>query len=118
MQGFTDPLNRRCYPWGNEDDELLSWYKQLGKIRASYSVFADGDYQTVYADDGVFVFKRYDSQSQVLVAINLSSEEISLDFEGELTNLLNNEKFNKNILLSKNNFGIFANLSKKVDKER
>lgn len=118
MQGFTDPLNRKCYPWGCEDEELLSWYKQLGNIRASYSVFADGDYKTIYCDKGAFVFKRFDCQSQVLIAVNLSNEEISLDFDGELTNLLNNKKFNKNILLSKNSFGIFANLSKKVDKER
>ena len=110
MQGFTDPLNRKCYPWGKEDNELVAWYKQLGEIRATYSVFVDGDYQTIYSDKGVFVFKRFNAQSQVLIAVNLSSEEISIDFDGELTNLLNNEKFNKNILLSKNSFGIFANL--------
>ena len=110
MQGFTDPLNRKCYPWEKEDIELVSWYKQLGEIRATYSAFVDGDYQTIYCDKGVFVFKRFNAQSQVLIAVNLSSEEISLDFDGELVNLLNNEKFNKNILLSKNSFGIFANL--------
>lgn len=33
LQGFKDPLNRRPYPWGREDAELLAHYRLLGKIR-------------------------------------------------------------------------------------
>ena len=34
LQGFEDPLNRRPYPWGKEDEELLAHYRFLGKLRA------------------------------------------------------------------------------------
>ena len=33
MEGFEDPFNRRTYPWGREDGELLEWYTALGKAR-------------------------------------------------------------------------------------
>ena len=36
MQGFEDPLNRRPYPWGQEDGELLAHYAMLGRLRKEY----------------------------------------------------------------------------------
>ena len=33
MQGFEDPINRRPFTWDNIDDEILSHYKYLGKLR-------------------------------------------------------------------------------------
>lgn len=36
MHGFEDPLNRGTYPWGKENEELLSHYKALGRMRTEY----------------------------------------------------------------------------------
>lgn len=36
LQGFEDPLNRRPYPWGKEDSELLEHYRTLGRLRSEY----------------------------------------------------------------------------------
>ena len=33
MQGFEDPLNRGTYPWGQEDEALLAFFRQVGKLR-------------------------------------------------------------------------------------
>lgn len=33
LQGFDDPINRRPYPWGSEDKEILDHYRKLGRIR-------------------------------------------------------------------------------------
>ena len=33
MEGYKDPFNRRTYPWGYEDQELLEHYKRLGHIQ-------------------------------------------------------------------------------------
>lgn len=33
LQGFDDPINRRPYPWGSEDKEILMHYRKLGRIR-------------------------------------------------------------------------------------
>ena len=33
MEGYADPFNRRTYPWGREDEELLAHYRRLGQLR-------------------------------------------------------------------------------------
>lgn len=35
MEGYKDPFNRGTYPWGSENQELIEWYRTLGKIRKS-----------------------------------------------------------------------------------
>ena len=45
VQGYEDPLNRRTYPWGAEDAELLEWYRALGRVRARAGVLAQGGYR-------------------------------------------------------------------------
>ena len=43
MTGFEDPFNRRPYPWGREDRELLSHHRQLGKLRKEHAALRLGD---------------------------------------------------------------------------
>lgn len=114
MQGFSDPLNRRCYPWGNEDKELLDWFITLGKIRREYSAFKEGEYQRIYAKNGTLIFKRVDKDCEVLVAINLGDKEIDLRYEGVLVNLFDNSKFYNKVTLTKQSFGVFVNIEKSV----
>lgn len=33
LTGGRDPMNRRPYPWGKEDPALLSFYRELGRLR-------------------------------------------------------------------------------------
>ncbi len=58
MEGYRDPFNRLPYPWGKEDIDLLSWYRKIGEIRRSRPEFKEGLYQVIYAQNGVFAFKR------------------------------------------------------------
>ena len=90
MQGYIDPLNRRCYDWNNQDKELLEWYKFLGKLRAEYSALKNGEFEEIFANSGVYVFSRKNSESELLVAINCGNESTSLYFDGVLTDLVSN----------------------------
>ena len=93
MQGYIDPLNRLCYPWGKEDKEILEWYKKIALIRNTYSAFNCGRFEEIFKCDGVYVFKRYDDVSEVLIAVNISNETICLEFDGKLTELLSGKEF-------------------------
>ena len=73
MQGYRDPFNRRCYPWGNEETALTGWYSQIGQLRMNNSEFTDGVYKTVHHDNGVFIFSR----NQTVVAVNVSDSEFN-----------------------------------------
>ncbi len=72
MQGFGDPFCRGTYPWGKENPELLSFYKNLGKVRNNTDAFKTGDFVPLYSNDGIFAFLRKNDTSKVLIAINAS----------------------------------------------
>lgn len=60
LEGYRDPFNRACYPWGREDQDLLDWYRQLGKMRGEYrSILARGGYRTLRAEGNLLVLERY-----------------------------------------------------------
>ena len=78
MEGFEDPFNRKCYPWGNTDKDLLKWYKKLGAVRTNErEVFAHGKYTAVDTKHGVMYFKRTLGDQPVYVVVNNSGSDYS-----------------------------------------
>ncbi len=82
VEGARDPFNRKCYPWGRENGELVSWYKDIGRIRKSEPVFKDGYYRVLECKNGVFVFERFKDAQSVVVAVNCSNGKYLLESDG------------------------------------
>ena len=59
LEGGTDPLNRGTYPWGEEDDDILSWYRTLIALRNHYDVLRGGYWKPLYAKGSIYSFARY-----------------------------------------------------------
>lgn len=81
MQGYKDPFNRRCYPWGNEDQELISYVRELGKIRKSIPNLKDGRTYFVLndrhiVDDRIAAFTRQGTEKDYIFFINRSGEDV------------------------------------------
>ena len=55
--GWTDPDNRRTYPWGREDGDLLDHYRMLGTFREKYCEFLTGETHFV-GDDNALILER------------------------------------------------------------
>ncbi len=77
LQGYKDPFNRRCYPWGNEDQELIAFTKELGRIRRAYKVFRNGRLFFLPAPEDVMAFARVQKTAGVAVHVyvNRSAQE-------------------------------------------
>lgn len=58
LLGTTDPDNRRTYPWGHEDQELLQWTKKCTQLRHAHDALQTGRFIPVYAQDTVFAYVR------------------------------------------------------------
>ena len=69
-EGYGDPFNRGCYPWGCENTELVEFYKRLGEIRRNSAVFACGEFIPVSGDAGHIAYIRRQGDEQILVAVN------------------------------------------------
>jgi glycosidase len=81
VYGSSDPDCRRTYPWGHEDQELLSYYKKIIKVRNDHKqLFAHGDVFTLKADGDVYVYGRSNQGEDAIIAMNRgNSKEIVLD---------------------------------------
>lgn len=58
VRGGKDPDNRRTYPWGQEDLDILSWTKALTRLRSEEAVLRTGRLLPLYAKDDVLVYAR------------------------------------------------------------
>ena len=74
LQGWKDPFNRRCYPWGQEDTELIDYTRQLAKIRREHPAFAEGAMEFLVLEDNVVGFARYipENGSSAVILLNRS----------------------------------------------
>ena len=90
LEGARDPFNRKPYPWGRENGELVSWYKTVGSLRKSEPLFKDGYYRVLESDSGYFVYERFNDEKRIVVAVNRSNAERTLDVNG--ASLINGEE--------------------------
>lgn len=73
--GFTDPDNRRTYPWGKEDFELIDFHREMISIHRRNPVLKFGSTKILKAEAEVLAFARFDEKDQMLTVINMSEEE-------------------------------------------
>ncbi len=80
MEGYRDPFNRRPYPWGKEDTQLLAWYQMLGKLRGAHqAALSDGEIDILTAENGVFAYRRGAGDHAVTVIVNRGRDPYWLD---------------------------------------
>ena len=68
--GYSDPYNRKTYPWGMEDTGLLAHYKAIGNMRTNSLVIKKGSFKPIYCGKHTFVFERVYNNERVLVMVN------------------------------------------------
>lgn len=74
--GWTDPDNRRTYPWGHEDFSLIALHRDLIALRRELPVLSGGSVIPLLAEYGRIAYARFDETSRCIVAVNnLGSEE-------------------------------------------
>ena len=74
--GFTDPDNRRTYPWGHEDQELLSFHKEIIKIHKSCEELRTGSIMSLDNDFNYLAYARFNSKMRTIVLINNNDHQI------------------------------------------
>lgn len=68
--GFTDPDNRRTYPWGKEDKELIQFHKDMIHVHKTCKEFLTGSLKHVVSDYNVIGYGRFNKEAQSLVVVN------------------------------------------------
>ena len=80
--GFTDPDNRRTYPWGHEDQDLIRYHKELIRIHKEYKEFKTGSHKFVDKDYNMLAYGRFNEKGgHSLIVINNSDHDIDKVFK-------------------------------------
>lgn len=85
LDGYCDPFNRRCYPWGHEDTDLIAYTKTLAKIRKMSKCFVDGRMKFLKLADDYVIFARYrhNSRNAMAIVVNRSDKPLTIDVSKE-----------------------------------
>lgn len=104
--GWTDPDNRRTYPWGHEDWELIEFHKEMIRIHKRYVCLRNGSYKPLDAAYQLLVYGRFCKENQAVIVINndYSSRrvdipvwEIDMGQEGTVTRVIQTTQMGYNI---------------------
>ena len=72
--GFTDPDNRRSYPWGHEDQELIAFHKEAIRIHKEHPALKTGSLKILGGEENILSYARFKGHDRIIVVINNRSE--------------------------------------------
>ena len=72
--GFTDPDNRRTFPWGNENQRLLNFHKEMIRIHKEQEILRTGSIKMLTWANNVLAYGRFQDDEQIVVILNNSKE--------------------------------------------
>lgn len=75
--GFTDPDNRRTYPWGHENRDLIDLYRDLIWIHRGNEAFRTGSFRFLDSEDQFLCYARFNRQQQFVIVVNNDDTERS-----------------------------------------
>ena len=100
MEGFEDPFNRRCYPWGKEDSDLLEFYRALSRIKHQYPALRAGGIAFQATPSPSVCFVRHLDGQRVSVLVHSGPEPFSAALNGQLLLLHNGRQEGDNLVLN------------------
>lgn len=96
--GWTDPDNRRTYPWGREDQELINLHKELIRIHKDYDALKTGSILFLAGDHDCISYGRFQDNEKIVVAVNRGGQEKTMRIPVWQLGILDNESLVRLIL--------------------
>lgn len=77
--GFTDPDNRRTYPWGKEDFELVEFHCDISWLHYRHSALQSGAVKPLIEEQDLIAYGRFDDEEQIVVVVNTAHSECQVE---------------------------------------
>ena len=75
VQGLGNLENRKTYPWGRSDRELLEYFRYLGEIRNNEEFLKKAGLNIVDLNNDYFMFEREGKDGAALIAVNRTNDD-------------------------------------------
>lgn len=79
--GFTDPDNRRTYPWGHEDQMMIAFHRDMIRIHKEYEFLRNGSLVFLWNDYQGLCFGRFSHDERMIVILNNRGEDRKVEID-------------------------------------
>ena len=104
--GFTDPDNRRTYPWGNENLELLEYHRYMNKWHRIRKELKTGSLIRLISTGGVVCYARVLKDNISVIIINAGEYTAKTDIPLYLTGMRDNAVISRVIYTNKVGYNV------------
>lgn len=77
--GFTDPDNRRTYPWGREDHDLIAFHRDMIRIHKEHDALRRGSLVFFTGQYQLLCYARFTRKEQVVILVNNDENSRNVD---------------------------------------
>ena len=77
LQGVGNILNRKTFPWGNEDTQILQFFQEIGRLYNILPFLKDADGRLISVDENILMFERHSLTlgERAIIVINRTDKE-------------------------------------------
>ena len=104
--GWTDPDNRRSFPWGREDWNILEFHKYVINLHKRHKSLRYGSLIPILGEKDLIAYIRAVKDEQILVVIYTGSEEIEVDIPVWLMGLKNKDSLVRVMLSDETSYNV------------
>lgn len=102
--GFTDPDNRRTYPWGSEDMELINFHKAAIVLHKEHEVLKSGSIKFLVGEKNIIAYGRFDTKEQMLILVNNDVKDRNIEVPAWEIGLPYDSRLKRVMLTTKDGF--------------
>ena len=104
--GWTDPDNRRSFPWGREDWNILEFHKYAINLHKRHKSLRYGSLIPILGEKDLIAYIRAVKDEQILVVIYTGSEEIEVYIPVWLMGLKNKDSLVRVMLTDETSYNV------------
>ena len=83
IEGLGNLANRKTYPWGEEDKDLVEFFTDIGKVRVNNKFLEQADLNVFKINRDYFMFERVSGEDKMLFAVNRTDNDVDFKVPDE-----------------------------------
>lgn len=108
MCGWTDPDNRRPYPWGKENLEMIEFHRYMGGIHNRIPALKRGSVKKLLAGNHLIAYGRMHGKYKAAVIVNMLEQEREVSVPVWLLGLDDDEVLTRIMLTTEDGYNVGA----------
>ena len=95
LTGGKDPDNRKSYPWGRENNDILDFYKKISSIRFNEEILKNGEINFLEFNNGILGYERVLNNDKIIIVVNIIEKDENIlinNVNSNVLDLLDNNK--------------------------